>query len=271
MMLLKVIINLHKSNIDLINTKKERKSMKNTFNSIVIGIAIIICVSIMSTSVVMIKMRPTGAIQVTGSATRDFESDLIVWRGSFSERSMTTKEAYTQLKNDADAVKTYLVDKGVPESEIVFSSIEIMENYDYEYNVDGSFRQNVFKGYTLTQRVTIESKDVDRIEVVSRDITELIDSGVDLLSMTPEYYYTKLDELKIEMIADASQNARIRAEQIAANSGGEINKLTDASLGVFQIIAQNSSEDAYSYGGAFNVSSKYKTASITARLNYSIK
>ena len=244
---------------------------RNTTNAIIMGIAIILCVSIMSVSAIVIKLRPTGSISVTGSASRDFVSDLIVWRGSFYERSWTTREAYTQIKDYAAAIRAYLVNKGVSEKEIVFSSVEISENYNNEYNADGSYRQMVFSGYTLTQKVTIESHEVDKIESISRDITELIDSGVDLLSMAPEYYYTRLDELKIEMIAEATKNARTRAEKIAENSGGEINKLIDANLGVFQITAQNSSEDAYSYGGAFNVLSKNKTASITAKLNYSIK
>ena len=74
-------------------------------------------------------------------------------------------------------------------------------------------------------------------------------------------------ELKIEMIAEATKDAQIRASQIADNAGGSLGKLKRADMGVFQIVAQNSSEE-YSWGGSFNTSSKRKTASITVRLEY---
>lgn len=62
----------------------------------------------------------------------------------------------------------------------------------------------------------------------------------------------------------------MRAEKIAAHSGGELGKLKNAELGVFQIIGQNSGED-YTWGGAFNTKDKKKTASVTMRLDYEIE
>ncbi|MDR3335195.1 MAG: SIMPL domain-containing protein [Treponema sp.] len=244
--------------------------MKNYLNTIILSIAVIICVSILAMSLVRIRTNQ-GAIAVTGSATTSFTADLIVWRGAFSKKAVTSKEAYEKLKNDTAAVKTYLTGKRVKENEIVFSSIEMEENQKSVYTSDGKFIGNTADGYTLTQRVTIESNDVDTIEIVSRDITELIDRGVEFFSMPPEYYYTKLDELKIGLISKSTENARIRAEKIAEQSGGKMVKLHSASLGVFQITAENSSTESYSYSGAFDVSSKKKTAFITTRLEYLVK
>ena len=85
--------------------------------------------------------------------------------------------------------------------------------------------------------------------------------------MPPRYYYTRLADLKIEMISKATEDARIRAEKIADNSGGRLGELQSAKMGVFQITGQNSDE-TYSWGGAYNTSSKNKTASITMRLEY---
>ena len=72
------------------------------------------------------------------------------------------------------------------------------------------------------------------------------------------------------MIEEATKDAKNRAETIAINGGGSLGELTYASMGVFQITAENSS-DEYSWGGSFNTSSKRKTASITMRLNYEIE
>ena len=90
-----------------------------------------------------------------------------------------------------------------------------------------------------------------------------------LYSNPPNYYYTKLAELKIEMLASASKDARNRAEKISESAGGNIGELKSAVMGVFQITAPNSTE-GYSWGGTFNTSSKRKTASITVNLDFSI-
>ena len=128
----------------------------------------------------------------------------------------------------------------------------------------------MFTGYALKQTVQIESGEVDKIEELSRQVTELINQGIEFTSNAPEYYYTKLAALKIEMIAEATQDAHARAKKIAENADAKVGRLKNASMGVFQIVAQNSNED-YSWGGAFNTSSKRKTASITVKLDYATR
>jgi hypothetical protein len=245
--------------------------MKNHLNTIIVCLSVIVCVVIFSAGIVSLKTAQNNYIVVTGSATRSFAADLIAWRGSFSKKAFTSKEAYEKLKRDTDAVKDYLIKSGVNQNDIVFSSIGMEENYDYEYNESGRAVKTIFTGYTLRQSVAIESAEVEKIEKISRDITELIDVGVEFFSMRPEYYYTKLDELKLDLIAKSAENTRIRAETIAKESGAKISKLRSASLGVFQITAENSSTDSYSYEGSYDVHSKNKTAFITTRLEYLLK
>ena len=107
------------------------------------------------------------------------------------------------------------------------------------------------------------------VEKTSRDVSKLIDAGIELNSYSPQYYYTQLAALKIKMIEAATKDAKNRAVTIANSGGGILGKLTKANMGVFQITAENSS-DEYSWGGSFNTTSKRKTASITMRLNYEI-
>jgi len=72
------------------------------------------------------------------------------------------------------------------------------------------------------------------------------------------------------MLAEASRDAQTRAMQMAGNAGGKLGELRNASMGIFQITGQNSSED-YSWGGTFNTTSKNKTASVTVRLEYYLR
>ena len=70
---------------------------------------------------------------------------------------------------------------------------------------------------------------------------------------------------------EASQDAKNRAETITKNAGAKLGDLKSANMGVFQITKPNSSEEDYTWGGAFNTSSKEKRASINMRLTYYVK
>src|SRR5262249_25028583 len=82
----------------------------------------------------------------------------------------------------------------------------------------------------------------DKIAEVSRDATKLIEQGLQIHSEPPLYLYAKLADLKIQMLADSSKDARVRAEQIAGNTGAKIGHLQSARMGVMQINAANETE-----------------------------
>ncbi|PRZ26591.1 MULTISPECIES: SIMPL domain-containing protein [Flavobacterium] len=242
--------------------------LKNNLNAIILSIAVVISAFLFANAF-QNRNRSNDTISVTGLGKTDFISDLIVWKGSFSKKSSTLKEAYTSLDADREKIKTYLLNKGIPSADIIFSAINFNKDYETTYNENGSIRQNLFTGFTLTQNVSIQSKEVNKIEDISRQSSELINAGVEFYSNAPEYYYTKLAELKIKMIAEATKDASTRAQSIAENANADLGNLKKSDMGVFQIIGQNSSED-YSYGGSFNTSSKNKTATITVKLVYQV-
>lgn len=242
--------------------------MRHHLNILLISFAVLISAFLLADAYKN-RGRTNDIINVTGLGKKDFVADLIVWSGSFTRKTVKLKTAYDQLKKDKEVVKDYLMAKGLSEKEIVFSSVKIAQQFDYSYDKSGK-SQSKFTGYLLTQNVEIESREVDKIEALSREVTELINKGVEFHSYDPRYYYTKLAELKLEMIAAATKDATLRAQKIAENAGAETGKLRYAKMGVFQIVAQNSGE-AYTWGGAFNTSSKRKTASITMKLQFGIK
>lgn len=241
--------------------------MKNIGAAFAIGLALIITAVVLVSG---IKQRNdyNDTIVVTGLGKKDFVSDLIVWSGSFSRLEMNLKDAYTKLDTDREIIRKYFSAKGVKEGDLVFSAVDINKEYEYQYLQNGGSNR-IFKGYRLTQTVKIESKEVDKVESISREVTELINQGVEFNSNTPQFYYTGLSDLKLEMISAATEDARERAERIAENSNAKLGNLKEASMGVFQIIAQNSNED-YSWGGTYNTAAKKKTATITMRLEFAI-
>jgi len=243
--------------------------MKINSSSIVFGVAIVVSSMFLGNAYVN-RTKNEGQIQVTGLGKTDFVSDLIVWEGQFFVKNKQLKGSYLTLKKNKEIIRDYLKGKGVLENEIVFKAVDVNEETKRNYSIDGNYIGDEFIGYQLTQSLKIESTEVEKIEQVSREITELLNKGVRFYSETPRYYYTKLTDLKIEMISKATEDARLRAEKISKFSGSKLGKLKSAKMGVFQITGQNSKED-YSWGGTFNTSSKAKTASITMKLVYNIE
>ena len=214
---------------------------------------------------------PAKTMSVIGLAEQDFESDLIVWDLSYSVRNMNMKDAYSVIKDQNNVVKEYLKNKGIDEKEMIFNAVTHYADNDWEWNETARRSFEVFKGYVLTQSIRVESTDVEKIEKISREASDLLDQGIQISSNDVSYYYTKLADLKIEMLANATKDARNRAETIAKNAGASLGGLKTANMGVFQITAPNSSNEDYSWGGTFNTSSKQKRASINMRLTYYVK
>lgn len=215
------------------------------------------------------KFVSSQNINVTGNALKDFEADFVKWRATFSRNDFELKSASDQLKNDQIIVKNFLISQGIKPNEIVFEAVNISKDIRYGSDVNGNSISQ-FNGYILSQDVTIESKELDKIEKASREISNLISQGIELNSSNPNYYYSKLEDLKLELIAKASENAKQRAENIAQKSGGQLGDLQKADLGIFQITGKNDNED-YSYGGAFNTTARKKTAQITVKTSYHSK
>lgn len=242
--------------------------MKLNINTLIISAAVIVAGYLLATGYKN-RAKVPDSVGVTGLGEANFVSDLIVWRGSFSRKEMDLKMANAALNRDQDAITKYLKSKGLNEDEIIFEGASIQKDYFYDYDENGQLRNTIFNGYVLTQNLKVQSKQVDLVENLSRRVTDLIELGIEFNSYSPEFYYTKLAALKHKMIEQATKDARERAEKIAENAGSTLGKLKNAEMGVFQITAENSSED-YSWGGNFNTSSKNKKASITIRLRYAV-
>lgn len=243
--------------------------MRIIVSSIILGLSAIIAVIIAGT-VLKYRFHSNEVIAVTGLAEKNFISDLIVWEGSYSRRSMDLKTAYASLKQDEMTIKQFLLTKGVNEKEIIISSVQINKDFTTKTDANGREISQEFAGYNLTETVRVESTDVDKIEKISREATDIIQSGIEFNSSAPSYYYSKLADIKIDLLGKASNDAKQRAATIAKNSGSALGKLKKASMGVFQIKGKNTNED-YSYGGVFNTSDKIKTGSITIKMEFAVE
>lgn len=123
----------------------------------------------------------------------------------------------------------------------------------------------------VEQMVTLTSQRVDEMEEVIRSVGELIEQDVVAVPEEPPFTIPNWrSQENLEMVAAASEDARTRAQQIAAESKGSLGGLREASLGVFQVWGKYANR-GYSWGGNFNTSSKEKTVSITVTADFMIK
>lgn len=207
-------------------------------------VATIVSTVIFSQGLIKIKKFSSEVIKVTGSAEKNIVSDYMVWISSFSRKDLKMVDAFTKLKEDLVTVKEYLASNGVKQEEIIIFPVETEVLYK---KTEKGTNTNEIEGYRLTQGIEIRSKDVTKTTDISRRSTELIEKGIEFMSYAPQYFYTKLPELKLEMLAEATSNAKKRAEQMAVSTGNKIGVMRSARMGVFQITPVNSF-DVSDYG-----------------------
>lgn len=179
------------------------------------------------------------AITVTGSARKRIKSDLVTWNASVNYQAPQLADAYRSLSENVPRVKQYLVSKGIPENQITVSSISTQALK--KQNADGGETSEI-TAYSLRQSVEVRSNDVDKIAQIARESTELINQGILIESSSPQYSFTQLGDLKIEMLGEAAKDAKTRAEKIAASTGNSIGAVRSARMGVMQITAADSTE-----------------------------
>jgi uncharacterized protein len=184
------------------------------------------------------------AITVTGSAKRRITSDLVVWSAGVSAQAPQLSDSYKQLSDNIPRIKQYLLSKGIPEDQMTVSSITTttLKRRDGEGN-----ETSEITGYSLSQQIEVKSNDVAKISQVAREATELINQGILIESGAPKYYYTKIGDLKVEMLGEAAKDAKERAEKIASSTGNSIGSVRSAKMGVLQVTAADST-DVSDYG-----------------------
>lgn len=184
------------------------------------------------------------AITVTGSAKKRITSDLVIWSAGVSSQAAQLSDAYKQLSDNIPRIKQYLIEKGVPDAQMTVSSITTttLKRRDADGNETAEIT-----GYSLTQSIEVRSNDVQKISQVAREATELINQGILVESKAPQFYYTAIGDLKIEMLGEAAKDAKERASRIASSTGNSIGSVRSAKMGVLQITAADST-DVSDYG-----------------------
>ena len=212
------------------------------------------------------RLHESQVIDVTGSARKNVQSDLVVWRASFAVDEESLLAAHEKLKAALVQVDAFLRAKGVKEFTLL--PVQIRE---ITARTKGDDDETVTKriGYRLSQRIEIKSADIATTTRLGTESAVLLEQGIALVSEGLEFIYTKASEAQIEMMAEAPKDARARAEQIAGQGGRKIKELRTARMGVVQINPLYSS--ATSWEGNNDNSSFEKTITTTVSATFSLE
>ena len=205
------------------------------------------------------------AITVTGSAKKRIKSDLVVWSAGVAVQSGQLSAAYGQLSNEIPKIKQYLIGKGIAEDQMTTSAITTTTLHGKDSN---GIETSEITGYSLSQSISVRSDDVEKIAQIAREATELINQGILIESSAPQYYYTKIGDLKIEMLGEAAKDAKTRAEQIANSTGNSIGAVRSAKMGVLQIAPADSTE--VSDMGMYDTSSIDKDMTAVVNISFAV-
>jgi len=199
--------------------------------AVIIGVSFIIGV-VFFTNAWKSSQSANQTISVTGSAKKEIVSDLGFLRGTISVQSSTSESAFAELNRQKPILISYLERKGFPKDKIEFNTISSYAVYEMS---DQGYQTGRINGYVYSQRIEIQSTDVNKIKELSLDITSLIERGVSFNVEQPEYHYTKIADLKIEIQAAAAKDAMIRAQKIAEATDRDLGPMRSARMGVLQI------------------------------------
>lgn len=202
------------------------------------------------------------SIAVTGSARKSIQSDLIVWSAQVSALDPELTKAYDALNKSTARTIEFLVAHGIKREQMSVSPVSTNKRRERD---DKGREMEKIVNYELSQSIEVKSADVTKVAEVGRQVTELIKEGVVIESAAPTYIYTKLADMKIAMLAEATKDATTRAQQIAGNSGSKLGPIVDARMGVMQINPAHSNDTSSEGRNDTSSFEKEITAVVSAR------
>ena len=228
--------------------------------ALIIGIAGIIATVIITSSL------SKNVVSVTGSYSQKVISDRGTYEFEINAREFSKAASYAKLKKNRPIVENYLKEQGFDEKEI---EVKPVNGYSVYHIAPNGVSTNQIVAFNASQRFVVKSNDVNKIKKLSTDIDGLTEKGIDITGYEPQYYYSKLSDLKIEMLDKASLDAKQRATAMLKATNNKVGKIQSVQMGVFQITPEDSTN--VSDYGINDTSAVEKKVTSVANVTFRIK
>lgn len=195
------------------------------------------------------------SVTVRGLAERDVTADLATWTISYSANSVDLAGAQAKVSRDTAAIRDFFDDLGFPAEALQPTGANV-----------SSYTSRGVTTYTVRQRLALRTKDIDRAQKAVAQQFDLVGRGVLLEEGSGmSYAFTGLNDIKPEMVAQATRDARASAQQFAQDSGASVGAIKSATQGYFSIEARDGSG-----GGWGQADSPFKKVRVVTTVNFSL-
>ena len=214
----------------------------NKASSLILSAGIIIGLSLLALLLgrALVEVKAWDrVVTVKGLSEKEYIADTVIWPLQFTVAANDVSELYKTIETQSAQIKAFLLAAGVQESEVSIGKPAITDKLANQYggNANVQFR------YTATQTVTVYSKRVEQVRKLMSSSSQLVEKGIVLSTQSyeaqTEYVFTRLNEVKPEMIEQATLNAREVAQKFAKDSDSQLGKIKRANQGQFSISARD--------------------------------
>jgi hypothetical protein len=217
-------------------------ALESKQNSLVLGVFIFLGLTslgyLLGNSAIKFK-EYERTVTVKGLSEKEFGADIVIWPIQFTAAGNNLEELYEAIDGNTTKISEFLAGKGVDKKEISFTTPSITDKSAQQY---GNQAKAEFR-YTAIQTVTVYSSDIDSVRKVMGELSELGKQGIVFTGgnhqSQTEYLFARLNEIKPEMIEEATRKAREVAEKFASDSKSTLGKIRKATQGQFSITARD--------------------------------
>jgi len=240
-------------------TVERRKAVTIIVSSVIIALALGVGLTKVGTG---FATRAGNGITVTGSAKTTASADNAVWTLSVNLSSPTVAAAVKKVDSDVAALSGYLTSGGIAADALTLGPVSTYANEEY---VNGNATGRTLS-YRAQRDVTVRTKDVQLVSKLSQGIGALLQTGINVNNYGPQYYISNLPELRPQLMSEAMQDAKFRAESMTKAVGGSLGALVNVKAGPIQITTPDSTMT--SDYGSYDTSTIEKTVSATVSVTF---
>lgn len=217
-------------------------TIDNKTGSLILGVCIFLGLSslgyLLGSSAIKFK-EYERTVTVKGLSERDVDADIVIWPIQFTAAGNNLEDLYEAIDGATNEIRGFLEGKGIDKDDISFTTPSITDKSAQQY---GNQARPEFR-YTAMQTVTVYSKNIDLVRSVMGELSELGKKGIVFTGggyqSQTEYLFNRLNEIKPEMIEEATRKAREVAEKFASDSKSSLGKIRKATQGQFSINARD--------------------------------
>lgn len=210
-----------------------------------------------------------STVTVKGLAEKQIKADLAEWGISATAHGASFAEALAKLRKEKAALDQFLDQQSFDKSARVDQNETVIPHFIDKEGKNGMIQ--VQDGYDASQPVTVTSTALDRIAEAGKAALDYKAAGHSVEFSQPNYLVSKLEEIKMSLIAAATENAKKRAEEFIKASDARLGAIRSASQGAFYILANTADARADDYGGIYDKSTIDKIARVVVTVEFNVK